>query len=42
MRDELKDMINRGVGVVAGAGLSRPGAPVRPAAGATVRTSEGS
>ncbi len=25
-RDELQDMINRGVGVVAGAGLSRPGA----------------
>jgi twitching motility protein PilT len=28
-RDELQDMINRGVGVVAGAGLGRPGA--RPA-----------
>ena len=27
MRDELQDMINRGVGVVAGAGLSRRGAP---------------
>src|SRR5581483_4821926 len=26
-RDELQDMINRGVGVVAGAGLGRPGAP---------------
>ena len=25
-RDELQDMINRGVGVVAGAGLGRPGA----------------
>ena len=23
-RDELQDLINRGVGVVAGAGLSRP------------------
>jgi twitching motility protein PilT len=33
-REELQDMINRGVGVVAGAGLSRPGTPpsgVRPA-----------
>jgi twitching motility protein PilT len=27
MRDELQDLINRGVGVVAGAGLARPGAP---------------
>jgi twitching motility protein PilT len=27
-RDELQDLINRGVGVVAGAGLGRPGAPV--------------
>jgi twitching motility protein PilT len=27
LRDELQDLINRGVGVVAGAGLSRPGAP---------------
>jgi len=27
-RDELQDLINRGVGVVAGAGLSRPGAGV--------------
>jgi twitching motility protein PilT len=26
-KDELQDMINRGVGVVAGAGLGRPGAP---------------
>jgi twitching motility protein PilT len=26
-RDELQDMINRGAGVVAGAGLGRPGAP---------------
>jgi twitching motility protein PilT len=26
-RDELQDLINRGVGVVAGAGLSRPGMP---------------
>ena len=26
-RDELQDLIARGVGVVAGAGLSRPGAP---------------
>ncbi len=31
-RDELLDLINRGVGVVAGAGLSRPGAPARPSA----------
>ena len=30
-RDELQEMINRGVGVVAGAGMgSRPGAAVRP------------
>jgi twitching motility protein PilT len=29
-RDELQDLINRGVGVVAGAGLSRPGMPPRP------------
>jgi twitching motility protein PilT len=28
-RDELQEMINRGVGVVPGAGLGRPGAPVR-------------
>jgi twitching motility protein PilT len=28
-KDELQDLINRGVGVVAGAGLNRPGAPVR-------------
>ena len=27
MRDELSDMIKRGVGVVAGAGMQRPGAP---------------
>jgi twitching motility protein PilT len=32
-RDELQEMINRGVGVVAGAGLSRPGAPARPMVG---------
>jgi twitching motility protein PilT len=32
-RDELQEMINRGVGVVAGAGLNRPGTPVsRPVA----------
>lgn len=29
-RDELQEMINRGVGVVAGAGLGRPGGPPRP------------
>src|SRR5687768_9142966 len=29
-RDELQDMINRGVGVVAGAGLGRSGMPPRP------------
>ncbi len=29
-RDELQEMINRGVGVVAGAGLGRPGAPAAP------------
>jgi twitching motility protein PilT len=28
-RDELQDLINRGVGVVAGAGLNRPGTPPR-------------
>jgi twitching motility protein PilT len=28
-KDELQDLINRGVGVVAGAGLGRTGAPVR-------------
>src|SRR6185436_17714602 len=28
-RDELQEMINRGTGVVAGAGLGRPGAPPR-------------
>ena len=32
-REELPDMINRGAGVVAGAGLGRPGAPPRPAVG---------
>ena len=31
-RDELQDMINRGVGVVAGAGLGRPGRGRGPAA----------
>jgi twitching motility protein PilT len=31
-RDELTEMISRGVGVVAGAGLGRPGAPPRPVA----------
>jgi twitching motility protein PilT len=31
-RDELQEMINRGVGVVAGAGLARPGAPARSSA----------
>jgi twitching motility protein PilT len=28
-KDELQDLINRGVGVVAGAGLGRPGAERR-------------
>ena len=32
-RDELQDMIKRGVGVVAGAGLGRPGMPPRPGVG---------
>jgi twitching motility protein PilT len=32
-RDELQDLINRGVGVVPGAGLSRPGVPPRPLVG---------
>src|SRR3989440_1675181 len=32
-REELQEMINRGVGVVAGAGLGRPGAPPRTAIG---------
>jgi twitching motility protein PilT len=32
-RDELQEMINRGAGVVAGAGLGRPGAPPRPVVG---------
>ena len=32
-REELQEMINRGAGVVAGAGLGRPGAPPRPVAG---------
>jgi twitching motility protein PilT len=31
-RDELQEMINRGVGVVAGAGLGRQGTPPRPVA----------
>jgi hypothetical protein len=35
MRDELEDMIKRGVGVVPGAGLNRPGRP--PAAMASRR-----
>jgi twitching motility protein PilT len=30
-KDELQEMINRGVGVVAGAGLGRPGMTPRPA-----------
>ena len=33
-KDELQDLINRGVGVVAGAGLGRPGAPPRLGRGA--------
>ena len=32
-REELQEMINRGVGVVVGAGLGRPGMPPRPAIG---------
>jgi twitching motility protein PilT len=31
-KDELQEMINRGVGVVPGAGLGRPGMPARPVA----------
>ena len=31
-RDELQDLINRGVGIVPGAGLARPGGPIRQAA----------
>ena len=32
-KEELQEMINRGVGIVAGAGLGRPGAPPRTAIG---------
>ncbi len=32
MKDELEQMIARGAGVVAGAGMNRPGMPARPAA----------
>jgi hypothetical protein len=32
-KEELQEMINRGVGIVAGAGLGRTGAPARPVAG---------
>src|SRR5438094_3690978 len=32
-KEELQEMINRGVGVVAGAGLGRTGMPPRPAVG---------
>ena len=31
LKDELQEMINRGAGVVAGAGLGRVGGPPRPA-----------
>jgi len=31
--DELQELINRGAGVVAGAGMNRPGMPPRPIAG---------
>src|SRR5207253_2071917 len=34
-KEELLDMMNRGVGVVAGAGLGRPGAVPRPAGAGT-------
>jgi twitching motility protein PilT len=36
-REELQEMINRGVGVVAGAGLGRPGAPGAPRPGGPPR-----
>jgi hypothetical protein len=32
-KEELQEMIHRGVGVVAGAGLGRTGAPPRPVIG---------
>src|SRR6185503_13522365 len=32
-KEELQEMIHRGVGIVAGAGLGRPGMPPRPAIG---------
>jgi twitching motility protein PilT len=35
LRDELQDMINRGVGVISGAGLNRPGTSPRPPASGT-------
>ena len=38
-RDELQEMINRGVGVVAGAGMGRPGGPPAAAGRPLIATS---